>query len=324
MVSCHRSFDAVGLAGLTVFSGRGASARWYTEIAKVSFALLLTVAAGCDSDLENRSPESYSVQPAKRIIALAPHLTELLFTAGAGDRLVGVVEFSDFPDAATALPRVGDAFRLDYEAIAALEPDLIIGWQSGTPVNVLSRLRDLGYRVVALDSSRLDNVAAHLRTIGELAGTVARGNAAAANFELALNQLRRRYQDAKSISVFYQISARPMLTISRHHLIGEAIEICGGQHVFAALNDLTPAISVEAVLDELPQVIMANNYSTDGSEQPDDLSAWTRWPHIPAVQNGNLYFVRADEITRPSTRILIGVDTICKNLDMARNKSQLR
>jgi iron complex transport system substrate-binding protein len=107
-------------------------------------------------------------------------------------------------------------------------------------------------------------------------------------------------------------------------LIGEAIDICGGQNVFGALDDLTPAISVEVVLDALPQVIMANNYSTDGSEQPDDLSAWTRWPHIPAVQNGNLYFVSADEITRPSTRILIGVDTICKNLELARNKSQLR
>jgi iron complex transport system substrate-binding protein len=323
MVSGHRSFDAFGLAGLTVFTGRYPSARWHTEISRISIALLLALVASCGSDSENPLSESYSFQPATRIIALAPHLTELLFTAGAGDRLVGVVEFSDFPDAAVALPRVGDAFRLDYEAIAALEPDLILGWESGTPVDVLARLRDLGYRVVALDSAGLDNIADHLRTIGQLGGTEPQGTAAAEDFERSLNNLRRRYQDAESISVFYQISARPMLTISRHHLIGEAIELCGGQNIFAALDELTPAISVEAVLDELPQVIMANNYSIDGSEQPDDLLVWTKWPHLPAVQNDNLFFVSADEITRPSARILLGVHSICKNLDLARNKSPL-
>jgi iron complex transport system substrate-binding protein len=311
------------LAGLTVFTGRFPSARWHTEISRTSVALLLALVASCGSDSESPLSESYSVQPATRIIALAPHLTELLFTAGAGDRLVGVVEFSDFPDAAVALPRVGDAFRLDYEAIAALEPDLILGWESGTPVDVLARLRDLGYRVVALDSAGLDNIADHLRTIGQLGGTERHGIAAAEDFERSLNNLRRRYRDAESISVFYQISARPLLTISRHHLIGEAIELCGGQNIFAAVDELTPAISVEVVLDELPQVIMANNYSLDGSEQPDDLLIWTQWPHLPAVQNGNLYFVSADEITRPSARILLGVDAICKNLDLARNKSPI-
>ena len=125
--------------------------------------------------------------PAQRVIALAPHLTELLFTAGAGDRLVGVVEFSDFPVAASGLaPNVGDAFRLDYEAIAALEPDLILGWASGTPTNVLARLRDLGYRVVALEPGRLDAVAEHLRVIGRLVGTAEQAETAAAEYEREL------------------------------------------------------------------------------------------------------------------------------------------
>jgi iron complex transport system substrate-binding protein len=323
MVPCHRDSDAVRLAGLTVLFRWDLAAHFRGLISKALIALSLATIASCGSDGEDHRPESTAVQPANRIISLAPHLTELLFTAGAGDRVVGVVEFSNFPETAAALPRVGDAFRLDYEAIAALEPDLILGWESGTPVDVLARLRDLGYRVVALDSAGLDNIADHLRTIGQLGGTESQGIAAAEDFERSLNQLRRRYQDAESISIFYQISARPMLTISRHHLIGQAIELCGGKNIFAALDELTPVISVEAVLDELPQVIMANNYSLDGSEQPDDLLVWTKWPHLPAVQNGNLYFVSADEITRPSVRILLGVDAICKNLDSARNKSPL-
>ena len=112
-----------------------------------------------------------------------------------------------------------------------------------------------------------------------------------------------------------------MLTISRHHLIGEAIEICGGLNIFGSLDELTPAISVEAVMDRSPEVIMVSNYSADGSERSEDLSQWARWPHIPAVENGNLYFVNADQITRPSTRILGGVEAICQNLDAARGKA---
>jgi iron complex transport system substrate-binding protein len=281
---------------------------------------MLTVIAGCDSRDGGEPIESSFVEPAKRIIALSPHLTELLYSAGAGDRLVGVVEYSDFPNAATQLPRVGDAFRLDYEAVTALAPDLIIGWQTGTPVSVLDRLRDLGYRVVALDSRRLDNIAENLRTLGRLAGTMEQADAVAENYEQSLIRLRHAYRNAEPISVFYQISARPMLTISRHHMIGEAIEICGGQNIFAALDELTPAISIEVVLDELPEVIMANNYSQDDGEEPDDLSVWTKWPNIPAVRNENLYYVGADEITRPSTRILEGVAAVCRNLESARIK----
>jgi iron complex transport system substrate-binding protein len=300
--------------------GPGATARWRKVIAEILFSLLVTVVASCDSGHDPRFSASSSTQPAKRIITLAPHLTELSFSAGAGDRLVGVVEFSDFPDAATELPRVGDAFRLDYEAIIALEPDLIMGWQSGTPVSVLARLRDLGYRVVVLDSGRLSNIADNLRAIGRLAGTEMQADSAAADYEQVLTRLRDRYRDAQSISVFYQISARPMLTISERHLIGEVIEICGGKNIFAGIDELTPSVSEEAVIDAMPEVIMANNYHPDGGEQPEDLSAWNRWPHIPAVKNRNLYFVNADEITRPSVRILAGVDAVCKNLDLARGK----
>lgn len=294
-----------------------------TRSRNLVLAVCLVCVSSCSQDAD-QPQKSLSGTPARRIVALAPHLTELVFTAGAGDRLVGVVEFSDFPATAQALPRVGDAFRLDYEAIAALEPDLILGWVSGNPESVFTRLRDLGYRVVALEPVSLEGVAEHLRIIGRLAGTSATADRAAAEYAQALVSLRDRYRGAADISVLYQISVRPMLTISRRHVIGEAIEICGGRNIFANLDELAPAVSVEAILDRAPEVIIASGAGPNVTQLPDGLSVWARWPSIPAVRNGNLYVVDADLIVRPSTRILGGVRRICEHLETARRKKLAR
>ena len=283
-------------------------------------ALCLAGIAGCDRADDRVAVDPSTDRQARRIIALAPHLTELIFRAGAGEYLVGVVEFSDYPGAASALPRVGDAFRLDYEAIADLQPDLILGWQSGTPTNVLARLQGLGYRVVALEPGSFNSIAEHLRIIGRLAGTASAAHTAAAEYDQQLKQLRSRYEGTANISVFYQLSARPMLTISRHHLIGQAIELCGGRNVFAGLDELTPAVSVEAVLDRSPEVIIGSSFGAQGNQNLDRLSAWSRWTHIPAVRDDNLFLVDADQIVRPSTRILGGVREVCEKLEAAREK----
>jgi iron complex transport system substrate-binding protein len=296
------------------------------KLAGLRGLLIIVFFAGvlsCSRDAGELQP-SISGAPAQRVIALAPHLTELLFTAGAGDRLVGVVEFSDYPDAARALPRVGDAFRLDYEAIAALEPDLILGWASGNPKNVFKRLRELDYRVVALEPGSLDSVADQLRLIGRLTGTSVNADRAATEYEQALAGLRDRYRDAEKISVFYQVSAQPMLTISRRQLIGQAIETCAGRNIFADLNELTPAVSIEAVIDRAPDVIILAGFGTNETQVRESLSLWARWTNIPAVRHGDMYVVNADLIARPSVRMLGGVGQICEQLDAARRKESAR
>jgi len=275
---------------------------------------------GCDRAPDRATANSSADQVVRRIVSLAPHLTELTYTAGAGDRLVWAVDFSDFPVAARSLPRVGDAFHLDYEVIAALEPDLILGWQSGTSANVLNRLRELGYRVVALEPGDLDSIAEHLRTIGRLAGTLSAANRAAIQYERELRGIRDRYRGVESLSVFYQVSARPLLTINRHHVIGEAIETCGGHNIFSGLESLAPVVSLEAVLDRSPEVIVASNFGNPDDVDDDDLAAWSAWTHIPAVRNGNLFVVDADQIVRPSTRILGGIRQLCDSLEKARGK----
>ncbi|MDP6675328.1 MAG: cobalamin-binding protein [Gammaproteobacteria bacterium] len=260
-----------------------------------------------------------SNHPASRIITLAPHLTELVYSAGAGSRLVGTVEYSDYPAAALDLPRIGDAFRLDHEAIIGLKPDLILAWGSGTPRGVIDRLEQLNHRVVALKAGSLDGVADNIRTIGQLAGTEQDAEAAALAFEVSLDEIRVAAAGREPVTVFYQVSSQPLFTISRRHIIGEAIELCGGHNVFGKLLELSPSISPEAVIDAAPEVIIATQYSDDASVE-NSFAVWRQWVSIPAVHDGNLFLIDANLMTRPSVRILGGVLELCARIAMAREK----
>lgn len=271
--------------------------------------------AACDGEAP-QDPATIPDYPASRIITLAPHLTELVFSAGAGDRLVGVVEFSDFPSAALKLPRVGDAFRLDHEVIVELDPDLILAWASGTPREVIERLEQLGHRVVSIEARSLEGVADSLRLIGRLAGTGDQAEAAALAFLRSLRELRAAAVGRDPVSVFYQVSARPLFTISNRHVIGEAIELCGGRNIFGELAELSPSISPEAVIEATPQVIIATRYIDDASAA-NPLAIWQQWTSIPAVRDGHLFLIDANLMTRPSVRILGGVRELCARMATA-------
>jgi ABC-type Fe3+-hydroxamate transport system substrate-binding protein len=181
-----------------------------------------------------------AAMPAQRIVTLAPHLAELVHAAGAGDRLVGTVAWSDFPAEVQSLPQVGDAFRLDLEMLAVLAPDLVLAWQGGNPDHMLAQLERHGYRVVALAPERLDDIAAHLEEIGRLAGTQATAQAAAADYRAALAAERRAHAGKPVLRVFYQVSWRPLYTVGGRQLISEVITLCGGENIFAELGELAP------------------------------------------------------------------------------------
>lgn len=253
--------------------------------------------------------------PAERIVALAPHVTELVYAAGAGERLVGVVEYSNFPPAAKALPRVGGYARVDLEAIAALKPDLVIAWESGNAKAALDRLRALGMAVYVTESRTLDDVARALRDIGALAGTEVAANTAADAFIRRLDTLHDSYSARPAVSVFYQIWHQPLMTINGEHLISDVIRLCGGRNVFATLPLLAPTVGEEAVLTADPEVIVASGM---GEARPEWLDAWRRWPQMTAVARNNLYFIDPDLIQRHTPRILDGAAQLCRHLAHAR------
>jgi iron complex transport system substrate-binding protein len=255
--------------------------------------------------------------PPQRIVSLAPHLTELAFTAGAGDRIVATVEYSDHPAAARTIPRIGDAFRVDLERLVALHPDAVLVWESGNPAPTIERIRALKLPVVAFRTQRLEHVATALREIGRLAGTSEVAERAAADYERRIQELRDGYRNRTPLRVFIEVDDRPLYTVNGKQIISEIVELCGGRNVFADLNELAPAIGIEAVIAANPQAII----STDDTV-PDAAAEWSRWRHIEAVRTGNVYTLRSDDIARATTRLTVAAEAVCRTLDTARERLQ--
>ncbi len=265
------------------------------------------------------APQSTSAATYSRIVSLAPNLTELVYAVGAGDALVGVSAYSDYPPAARTLPLIGDAFTVDQERLALLGPDLLLVWQSGTPAHVVDELLNAGFQVEVLRTQSLDDVARALLRIGQLTGRADEAKSAAERYRRELHVLTSKYAGSEKIRVFYQVSRRPLYTVNGEHYVSELIERCGGTNVFYDLSELAPAIAVEAVIERDPEVMLA---STDAGS--DAFVEWERWPQIAANRLGNRFLVPADEIGRATTRLVIAGEALCAALQTGRERRRAR
>ncbi len=252
--------------------------------------------------------------PAARIVSLAPHATELLFVAGAGKSVVGVLSPADWPPEAKHVPRIGDAAGLDLERIVALKPDLAVVWPYLAPAQV-ERLRALGVPVFVSDPRTPEAIADDLERLGALAGTDETAARAAAAFRARLAALTQRERGAAKVSVFYEIWPQPLFTVGGGHLITAALRRCGGENVFARLAVPAPAVGIEDVLAARPEAIVAG---TDSAVWPAWLDDWRRWSEIPAVARGNLFVVDANLLHRAGPRFVEGAEQLCAALDRAR------
>ena len=251
-------------------------------------------------------------QPARRIISLAPHLTELMFAVGAGERVVGTVEYADFPAAAGQVPRVGDSALLDLERIAALQPDLLLVWRHGNPPQQLQRLAALRTPTYASEARSLADIARTLRDLGTLSGSPAVAEQRAAAFEGAVAELRARHGGQRRLRVFYQIWDQPLITINGEHLISQVLDLCGADNVFAAQHALTPTVSAEAVLWADPDAIVAGWSDSFGGSGP--LQPWRRLSAMRAVRQDHLLQVDPDLLHRQSDRVIGGARELCDKL----------
>jgi iron complex transport system substrate-binding protein len=255
--------------------------------------------------------------PARRIISMAPHITELLFAAGGGERIVGAINFSDYPEAAKKIPLVGSNAQIDMERVIALKPDLLIVWQSGNTGRQLEQLSKLGIPIFQSEPTRIDQVADSLGRLGKLLGTEKVAASAAAQFRASVASLGARYGKRSPVRVFYQIWDKPVYTLSGKHIVSDAIRLCGGVNVFAGLKVVAPSVSVEAVLQENPEAIF-------GSEQYDPADAgigiWKPYHSLLAVERGNLFRIEGELLTRPGPRLAQGIAQLCEKIDLARQR----
>ncbi len=255
--------------------------------------------------------------PAQRIVSLAPHITENLYAAGAGSHIVGAVDYSDYPAAAKKLPRVGDYDRLDLEAILALQPDLVIAWDSGNQAGQLAKLRALGLPLFVSRPLKLGDIATDIARFGDLAGTSAVALPEARAVRARIAELRARYSMRPPVRTFYQIWDRPLITVNGEQMISKVMRLCGADNVFAGLPQLAPTVSIEAVLAADPEAIIASGAD---ATRPRWLDMWQRWKDLTAVARGNLFFVPPDLISRPTPRVLDGARLLCEDIETARDR----
>lgn len=278
-------------------------------------ALLLAApaAASCVED-DHGNTVCPDKQP-ERIISLSPGGTELLFSAGAGDKLVAVSAWSDYPPEAAELPQVGDSNMLDLEAIVAFEPDLVVAWVDGNSASQLAKIAALGIPVFWLQPRTFEDIASAVKRLAVLTGHQVTGATRAEDFLSAIGQLRDRYRDVRPVRVFYQVWHEPLMTINDEELIGRAIRLCGGDNVFGHLPRLVPRVSTEAVLETNPEAILS------GGEDSDDrrwLERWRQYPELIAVARDHLFLVPPSLIQRATLRMLEGTRHLCLTLEQAR------
>jgi len=251
--------------------------------------------------------------PARRIISLSPHITELLFAAGAGDYVVAVTDYSDYPAAARKLTRIGSARRVDMEQLVALKPDLVVVWTSGNSANDIAAIRRLGIPVFYSDPKHLVDIPAQLNNLAKLTATAKMAARSSARYSKKYEELtavlRRSSRGNNKIPLFYQIWYQPLMTVNRNHLINDVIELCGGQNVFASLPAMTPVVGIEDVIAANPRVIVASNV-----ERSDLVSVWNKWPVIDAVSNRRFVVIPADLIHRQGPRIIQAAEVMCREI----------
>jgi len=286
----------------------------------LAFLLIAIPVQGHDHSrcvVDDRDREVCLHNAARRIATLSPGATELTYAAGAGDQVVAVVSYSDYPPQAQEVASVGSHTRIDLEALVGLAPDLVIGWVTGNPAEQMETLEALGMPVFYIEPRSVEDVAHTIERLARLAGTEPTGRQAASEFRDGMAALTARYRERDPVPTFYQVWDEPLMSVNNEHLIGQVVELCGGENVFGELERLVPRLDDEAVLAANPEAIIAGGM---GEENRHWLTHWEQYPHLDAVAKENLYFVPPSLIQRPTPRLLEGAQILCEKLEQTRQK----
>ena len=251
--------------------------------------------------------------PPRRIVSLAPNITEILFSLGLDEEIVGVSIHCNFPEKAKNKPRVGSYINLDYEKITSLKPDLIIATGAGNTRDMVDRLEKLGFPTYVLFPRNFDDI---LRSIGHIGEVVNREREA----RVINKEMRKRKQRVVEITrglprpkVFIQIGDVPLVTVGKGSFTDDLIRLAGGENIAGKEKEVYPRFGMEEVLKRSPEVIVISSMNPQGDYQKI-LQGWTRWKTIPAVKNGRLHLIDSDLLDRPSPRIIEGLEELAKVL----------
>ena len=279
------------------------------KLISLSLALLLMSAqAFADKELNNSG-----AKPS--IIALAPHIVEMLYDVGAGEQIIGTTAHADYPEQAKKIPRIGNYVRLQIERVIELQPDLIIAWKSGNPSDDLARLKQLGFTIVYSQPNSFKDIAKEMRQFAQLTGHTQQGEQVAKKFEKELAHITKLYKNKTEITGFYELWSRPLTTVAKDSWPQQFLNICKVNNPFEHVLTPYPQISVEQVLPASVQLIIQplsiNQKEREGFN-------WQDWPIIPAVANKQIIQPDADAVHRMTLRSLKALKDLCLDIDHTR------
>ena len=293
---------------------RRAAVRTSFVTAWLSTAFLACSLWAAEQGVEQRA-EQRAEQSVARIVALSPSSTEMLFDIGVGERIVGTVDYADFPEAAKVIPRIGNYAGLNIEAIVALQPDLVVAWKSGNKQSDLSKLESLGLPVLYVDPKSMAEVRNELARLGRVVGEPELGKAASERFSREYERLLTEYRTKAPVRVFYQLSYEPLRTVGNGSWVGSLIGDCGGVNIFAEADSPYPVVALESVIVRDPEVIVMSSH-TNATESKEAL--WAEWPSVSAVQNDAMIPVNSSALLRSGPRATEGLALLCEAIDRVR------
>ena len=266
-------------------------------------------------------PQALADKPL-RIVALAPHIVENLYAIGAGDLIVGTLDYADYPQEATKIERIGGYNGISIEKLLMLKPDMVIAWKSGNQAEDLAQIKRLGIELHLSNPRYIEGVAKEILKLGRLTGHIEQSKKVAEAFTAKLNVIKAAQHNKTMLTGFYQLWPEPMMTVSKNTWINQLIETCQVTNVFADSDTDYPQISIENVIVTKPQVIIIPD---EKSKRVIPTVNWQQWPEIPAVKYEQFISVNADLLHRFSPRMLDGLAQMCDKIEVSREliKSQL-
>jgi iron complex transport system substrate-binding protein len=253
-------------------------------------------------------PETHS---SKRIVSLAPSVTETLFAIGAGEQIVGVCTFCDFPSEVGRIDRVGSYVAPNVEAIVAKTPDVVIGVPPNNPA-ALAALERLGIKVIVVHVDTLEQIKGAMGVIAREAGREVEGKTLVAQVEQGMGAVRNRLAGAPQRRVLMVVGQNPLIAVGRGIFLDELITQAHGINIAADTNQQWPRLSLEVVVAKQPEVIIDGSMGSEENTEDQLLGIWRNFPALPAVQNEQLYGRSLYTLLRPGPRLPEGFEELAR------------
>ena len=259
--------------------------------------------------------------PPKRIVSLAPNVTEILFTLGLDQEIVGVPTHSNFPEKAKIKPRIGSYISVDFERIISLKPDLVIGTGAGNTREMVGRLQELGFPTYVIFPKNFNGILLSIEHIGRIVDRETEATKVVREIERRKEKVTELTRGTPRPRVFLQIDEAPIVTAGKGSFADDLIRLAGGENVAGDAKKMYPRFGMEEIIRRSPEVILISTHDPKADYQKV-LHKWSRWETIPAVKNGRIYLVHSDLIDRPSPRIIDGLEEMAKLLHPERFKKE--